>query len=142
MPFMHELKKTQCILLIQKTCIFELESYFLFTVTKTIPIQFTFFSERILFQFCAIKSINFNTDKLSCATCLVQHSISLYLFGSHQKKVIVNKVISFLKQCLQLASNHGIFFLVYSIYTFSEKQPRSSTLNYCLFCMSHKRHGF
>ena len=42
-------------------------------------------------------------------TCPVQHSTSLHFFEVTKKKVIVNKVISILKQCLQLASVHGIF---------------------------------
>ena len=96
-----------------KACIFEKKPYIFCTVTKKIPIQFVFLSKTILYQFCAINSFNFQLRRLHYP---VRYT-SLYFIYNHQRKARVNKVVSFLKQCLQLAL-FIIYFLVYRIYTY------------------------
>ena len=90
--------------LLYKTCIFELKLYFFFIVTKKMPIQFTFFSNTILILVLRFAQSNQFLTQINCpvphSTCL--HFFFFFFFCSHQKKVIVNKVISILKQCLQL----------------------------------------
>ena len=57
-----------------------------------------------------------------------------FFFCSHQKKVIVNKVISSLKQCLQLASIHGSFSYIQHLYT---QRKTTKKFNFELLCLYH-----
>ena len=53
-------------------------------------------------------------------------------FCSHLKKVIVNKVISILKQCLQLVPVHGIFYLCIDLYI---QRKTTKKFNFELLCL-------
>ena len=110
--------------LLYKTCIFELKSNFLFTVTKKMRIQFTFLSKRKISN-CPVQHIPYYF-------LLVCFFFLFFFFCSHQKKVIVNKVISFLKQCLQLASIHGIFSCIQHLYI---QRKTNKKFNFELLCL-------
>ena len=55
-----------------------------------------------------------------------------FFFYSHQKKVIVNKVISVLKKHLQLASIHGIFSFIQHLYI---QRKTTKKFNFELLCL-------
>ena len=68
-------------------------------------------------------------------TCPIQHPTCLYFFCSHQKKVIVNEVISILIQCLQLASIQGIFSCIQHLYI---KRKTTKKFNFELLCLFYR----
>ena len=112
--------------LLYKTCIFELKSNFLFTVTKKMRIQFTFLSKEKLSN-CPEQDIPYN---------FLLVSFFFFFFCSHQKKIIVNKVISFLKQCSQLASIHGIIFsCMQYLYILRKTTKKFNFKLLCLYCL-------
>ena len=69
---------------------------------------------------------------LNQTNCSIKHSTSLHFFCSHQKKVIVNKVNSILKQCLQLASIYGIFSFIQHLYI---QRKTTKKFNFELLCL-------
>ena len=79
-------------------CVFELKPYFFFIATQKIPIQFTFSFKNDFTLVLCIKTNVFLTQAKCQQFSVIQ-------------KVTVNKFISILKQCLQVDSIHGIFFL-------------------------------
>ena len=106
--------------------------HFFFQVTKKMPIQFTFLSRMILYQFCEIKSINFYLRQtvpydMACTTFY-----QFAFFSIQKKKVIVNKVISILKWCLQLASIHSISSFIYHLYI---QRKTTKKFNFELLCL-------
>ena len=64
---------------------------------------------------------------MSCATF---HQLAF--FCSHQKKVIVNKVVSILKQCLYLVSIHAIFSCIQHLYI---QRKTTTKFNFELLCL-------
>ena len=104
--------------------------YFFFQVTKKMPIQFTFLSRMILYQFCEIKSINFYLRQIVNMACMTFYQFAF--FSIQKKKVIVNKVISIPKWCLQLASIHCISSFIYHLYI---QRKTTKKFNFELLCL-------
>ena len=143
MPFIYELTKPNTVLL-YKTCVFELKPYifFLYSYIKDAHTVHVLFKNGFILVLC--NKIN---EFLTQTKCLIWHVsynillVFLFFFCSHQKNVVANKVISILKQCLQLASIHGVFSCMQHLYI-QRKITEKFNFNYCVFFMSHTTFSF
>ena len=118
--------------LLFKTCMFELKPIlFLYSYQKIGHTVYLSFKNNFMLNL--YNEINYFLT--SCPVRHVPYSILLVcFFFSHQKKVIVNKVISFLKQCLQLASVHGSFSCIQHLYI---QRKTTKKFNFKLLCLYH-----
>ena len=121
-----------------KTCVFKLKPYFLFIATKKMPLQFTFLSKMILYQFCAIKSMNFLPRQSVPYDKSRTTFYNLHFFYSHQKNVIVNKVI-FYPKIVFIVSLYSWYISLYIAFIHSEKKnPKKCNFELlCIFYVSY-----